>query len=109
MTRTEHLLACLAEECDEVGQRVMKALRFGLTEVQPGQDKTNAERIAEELTDLVAVLEMLHDAKALPPLGMMPERWRKHEKVEKYLRYSASLGRLTAEDLTSGRSSGSGI
>lgn len=31
MTRSEHLLAILAEECDEVGQRAMKALRFTLS------------------------------------------------------------------------------
>lgn len=47
MKRHEHLLSILAEECCEVGQRVSKALRFGLDEVQPGQDLSNAERIKQ--------------------------------------------------------------
>ena len=55
MNTIEHLLTCLAEECDEVGQRVMKALRFGLDEIQPGQDFTNAERIVLELHDLASM------------------------------------------------------
>lgn len=55
MNRTEYLLCCLAEECTEVGQRVSKALRFGLREVQPMQPLNNAERIREEMRDLLAV------------------------------------------------------
>jgi hypothetical protein len=35
INETDHLLACLAEECAEVSQRVMKALRFGINEIQP--------------------------------------------------------------------------
>lgn len=53
------LLTILAEECCEVGQRVSKALRFGIDEIQPGQDLTNAERIMQEVGDLLAVLGML--------------------------------------------------
>lgn len=59
MDRREHLLTCLAEECTEVGQRVAKALRFGLAEVQAGQTLTNRQRIAEEYRDLVAVANIL--------------------------------------------------
>jgi NTP pyrophosphatase (non-canonical NTP hydrolase) len=77
------LLTILAEECCEVGQRVSKALRFGLMEIQPGQPLSNAERIAEELGDLLATAEELNDvidwrivdkAKAL-----------KREKLARYL------------------------
>ena len=45
LTRQEYLLICLGEECDEVGQRVTKALRFGLSEVQHGQPLNNGDRI----------------------------------------------------------------
>ncbi len=55
------LLTILAEECCEVGQRVSKALRFGLMEVQPGQPLSNAERISEELGDLLATAEEMND------------------------------------------------
>lgn len=59
MNRKEHLLTILAEECAEVAQRATKALRFGLEEVQPGQDLTNEKRIRLEMEDLLGVYEML--------------------------------------------------
>ncbi len=61
MTRQEHLLVILMEECAEVAQRASKALRFGLTEIQPGQALTNAQRIEYELGDLYTIHEMLKD------------------------------------------------
>ncbi len=97
MTRTEHLLTILAEECSEVAQRVSKALRFGLDEIQPGQPHTNAERINAEMIDLMATLEMLNDEGALPKLcsGLFPylqQTAAKKKKVEKYLAFSAGRG-----------------
>lgn len=94
MNRQEHLLSCLAEECTEVGQRVSKALRFGLAEVQPGQSLTNAERIMEEFTDLVSVVEMLI-AEGVLQDRLSPERVEaKQTKIEKFLAYAASVGAL---------------
>lgn len=94
MTRTEHLLVILMEECAEVAQRASKALRFGLGEVQPDQAETNAERLALEVDDLGAVAKMLRDAEALRD-GDPFARQFKREKVEKFLRYSAECGTLT--------------
>lgn len=61
MNLQEHLLTCMAEECVETAQRITKALRFGLEEIQPGQPLTNLQRINVELTDLMAVASMLND------------------------------------------------
>jgi hypothetical protein len=66
MTETQHLLLCLGEECAEVAQRVSKALRFGLQEVQDGQELTNADRIAFELDDLRAVARILQERRLIP-------------------------------------------
>ena len=93
MTRTEHLLTILSEECAEVSQRVSKALRFGLGEVQAGQDKTNAERITDEMDDLVSVFRMLVGAGAVPA-NSQPAMLAKVERVERYLQKSAALGTL---------------
>lgn len=98
MNRTDHLLVILAEEANEVAHRVAKALRFGLQEVQEGQAKTNAERIVDELTDMLAVMEMLaaEGPHILDPTGPMTDERiaRKKERVEEYLLLSERLGRL---------------
>lgn len=97
MTRQEHLLTILSEECSEVAQRVSKALRFSLNEIQPGQNLTNAERIKEEFFDLVAVMQMLHDEGAMTDWS--DERITFHTQakriqVEKYLVLSKEKGTL---------------
>lgn len=97
MTRIEHLLTILAEECTEIGQRASKALRFTPSEVQAGQNLSNADRIMYEFRDLQAVMEMLEDE------GVLPSIWQrdvaaidaKKTKVEKFLIYSAEVGTLT--------------
>ncbi len=95
MNHTEHLLSCLAEECTVVGQRVSKALRFGLSEVQPGQPLTNAERIAGELIDLLAVVGMLEDQGVLDVPRDPVAITRKKEKVLKFMAYAEQCGSLT--------------
>lgn len=91
MTEEEHLLCCLAEECAEVAQRVSKALRFGLDEIQPGQPLNNAERIVGEFVDLLAVMDELTERQILDA-GDMNTRMAAHEakraKVRRYLEYS---------------------
>jgi NTP pyrophosphatase (non-canonical NTP hydrolase) len=101
MTEQELLLTCLAEECMEVAQRVTKALRFGLEEVQPGQPHNNAERITGELNDLFAVAMML-EGKGLPRFGRVEALDAKKAKVRKYLDYSLGIapnpGSLSGKD-----------
>lgn len=95
MTRTEHLLTILAEECVEVAQRVSKALRFGLEEVQPGQPFTNAERIMQEVNDLKAAVQMLQKDGSLPKptaADTAMATFNKALKVEKFLKFSAGRG-----------------
>lgn len=95
MNRREHLLACLAEECDEVGQRVMKALRFGLRERQKGQPLTNADRIAEELRDLLSVA-VIAEREGILPIWQPTERdvQAKLERIERYMEVSRREGAL---------------
>jgi hypothetical protein len=69
MSVPHYTLICLMEECAEIAElcsraavRVAKALRFGLSEVQPGQLEDNATRITHELADLLALAERLEQA-----------------------------------------------
>lgn len=88
MTRTEHLLTILAEECAEVAQRASKAARFGMSEVQPGQGDDNKRRLEKELADLLGVAELLE-------LGLdTSEIVAKKKKVKKYMDYARKMGTL---------------
>jgi hypothetical protein len=102
MTRTEHLLFILSEECNEVAHRASKAARFGLDEKQPDQWLTNAERIVAEYSDLVASIEMLvSDGLIEIDQEMMRERIKnKKAAVEKFPLYSAQCGTLTPTEST---------
>lgn len=52
-------MTLIQEECAEVSQRASKALRFGLFEVQPGQELNNWERLRQEFIDLWTAMSLL--------------------------------------------------
>lgn len=98
MTENEYLLSYLSQEAVEVAHRVSKALFFGLDEKQPGQDKTNEERLREELCDLygvVAVLEERGILKKMQGVDVLNAVKAKREKMAHFMGYSRDLGRLT--------------
>jgi len=97
MNNVEHLLTILSEECSEISKecsdvsvRVSKALRFGLDEIQPGQLLSNAERIALELADLLAVAEVLEDAGVITRVQVD----RKKAKLKHFMDYAVEVGAL---------------
>lgn len=96
MNRREYLLTCLSEECAEVGQRVSKALRFGMSEIQPGQGLSNDDRICEELRDLLAVATILQWEGHLGRIHPVHEETcAKLRKIEKFMSISVREGTLT--------------
>lgn len=98
MNRKEHLITILGEECVETSQRASKALRFGTDEVQPGQDKTNVERVVHEFNDIVAMMEMLQKEGIVSEIFDRTAIANKKEQVEKFLKYSSDLGTLQEGD-----------
>lgn len=95
MTTTEYLLILLNEEGLEVGQRVTKALRFGLKEIQPEQSLTNRERLIEELIDFMAIVELLEPELKINWNEVNKKVVIKKNKVRKYLEYSKQLGTIS--------------
>lgn len=89
MNKIEYLLTVVSEECAEVAQRASKAIRFGMTEIQPGQPEDNKRRIERELGDLMATAELLglhvHDE----------DKAAKIEKLKGYMDYSRRIGTLS--------------
>lgn len=99
MNETEHLLQILSEECAEVAVRVSKANRFGLSEVEPGQEFTNAERIMHEYIDLFATIEMCWQRGIVPQLSpdeRFQRKQAKRAKVGKFMAYAVECGTLEA-------------
>jgi len=103
MTVHQYFLLKLAEECAEVSQRALKQMQFGKEESQaqgPSTTKieaTNAQRLRQEVNDLLAVLDCLVDIGELPEIsewGLIQEKGKKKEKLLKYLNYSRSLGKV---------------
>lgn len=95
MTRLEHLLTILTEECNETGQRVSKAIRFGMQEVQEGQLLTNAERVIYEFNDIVAVMELLLNDGDIKLLFDREAIVAKKQKIVKYMEYAKKCGTIT--------------
>lgn len=103
MNRQEHLMVIAMEECAEVSQRISKALRFGMSQVQKAMDDspeknplqlTNRDRIIEEYRDLRAVLGMMDiDAWDNSKQARAAES-AKVAKVERYLKLSQTQGTL---------------
>lgn len=98
-TETEHLLGILAEECNEVAVRVSKAIRFGLSEIQPKQHLTNAERMRDEMIDVLTMWDMLVERGAVREIDPQSKEYieksgRKIEAVQRFMQFSESLGTL---------------
>ncbi len=92
MTKLQFLLTKLAEECCEVSQMALKTQQFGVAEKLPGQDKTNKQRLHEELNDLNGIIYMLNEEFGFDYKPDGVAIYYKKLKVEKYLGYSIKLG-----------------
>ena len=79
------LLTILAEECAEVMVRASKALRFGVSEVQPGQVLTNAQRIADEVGDILGVVEALQERGLCDQSVIDAAKARKRRKLAQFM------------------------
>lgn len=79
------LLTILIEECAEVQQRATKLLRFGCAEVQPGQEKTNSERLANEIGDLVHMTTLLDQVGLIPNHAVQAGMRSKQKQLAKFM------------------------
>lgn len=93
MNRKEHLLTILTEECVEVAHEATKALRFGLNDKWK-DNPTNAEKLTQEMGDLMAIFNMLVTEGHVKPISIDVVE-AKYAKVEKFLEYSKQAGTLT--------------
>jgi len=93
MNELEYVLTCVSEEAVEVSQRCAKALRFGISETQPGQPLTNEDRLWGEVADLQGALEMLIELRGGGNITREQVDAKK-VRIEEFSRYSSDLGCL---------------
>lgn len=79
----------LIEECAEVQQRATKLLRFGPTEVQPGQPHDNAWRLGLEIGDLLQVIALAL-SNLVPEQAIEEGRASKRRQLAKYMQTDPS-------------------
>jgi hypothetical protein len=100
LTKQEHLLVKLNEECVEISKEVSKGLLFGISDRFPVVTISPSvkEKLIGELNDLMGVVHMLVEE------GVLPENWQdrdkqlaKRVKVLKYMKYARERGRLEPE------------
>jgi hypothetical protein len=87
--REREILTILIEEAAEVQQRATKMLRFGISEVQPGQPFTNRERLGDEVGDFSAILEMAYREGVVSQDRVVIASQRKHEKLRAFMQTDA--------------------
>lgn len=87
MTKEEHILVLIMEECAEVSHRASKALRFGLDEIQKDQEWTNKQRLLQEFNDLMGIMKMF-SGNTLSDIINYSQIDEKIAKVERWMKYS---------------------
>ncbi len=94
MTREEYLLTCMGEECNEIAQRISKALRFGMQEQYRG--KTNEQYILDEFHDLLGVVKMLDDENIIKFAKNFDKAKveARIAKVNEYFKYAKTCGTI---------------
>ncbi len=113
MNKLEHLLTILGEESSELHQDICKALRFGMNDSPPSGGLDNTQLMFKEFNDILALAEMINEYMVEKPWDKDDRStWvtysvkgilyrddkliaEKKAKVEKWLLYSESKGRLT--------------
>jgi len=92
MDKLEHIVTCISEECAEISQIASKSLRFGLNDTY--EEKSNIERLNEEINDPIAVIELLSEECDVVIKVNDRHIEEKKAKVLRYMRYPRERGTL---------------
>lgn len=80
-------LHLLSEECKEVGMVCSKAMRFGLTDIDPDEENAKPKYLwlEQELGDIAALVDiLLHNNIGITVEGIQAAKQRKLAKLSKY-------------------------
>lgn len=84
-SQTREIMLILNEECAEIIVEICKCKRFGLHSKNLDEKLTHIEKLAKELGDMLAMVDLLLDQKLFTRDQL--DQY-KQEKIEKLKRYS---------------------
>lgn len=93
MDEEQLFLLKLSEECSEISKLCSKAIQFGLNSIDPVTNKSNIQLLHDELNDFNGALKYLNDNFDLNYLPDELAIKAKIEKIHKYKRISAFIGK----------------
>ena len=82
--QTREVLLIAQEECAEVTQAISKCFRFGLDNYKPGKPKTNREHLAEEIGDLLCMVELMITNDIVSEDDVNNAKQQKFTKLQKW-------------------------
>lgn len=82
--QTDEIMTIMQEECGEVIVSVSKCKRFGLHDLVPNTKESNIQRLAKEIGDLYAMVELLVDQKLFTMDDINNYKISKFEKLKKW-------------------------
>ena len=80
----DEVLDILQEECAEVIQAVSKIRRFGMDNLKPGKPKTNREHLAEEIGDVMAMIDILCSMGVVDPVNLQAAKVAKFQRLKQW-------------------------
>ena len=83
-TKYKELFCILQEECAEVTQAVSKIFRFGIDNQVPDSNKTNRERLEDEIGDLQCMINLLSEFGIVNETNIKLAQDRKRKKLHEW-------------------------
>ena len=82
--QVKEIMCILQEECAEVTQAVSKCFRFGIDNAKHGVGHTNGEHLAEELGDLLCMIELAQNSGIVDSAAVEQAKQAKYKKLQKW-------------------------
>lgn len=82
--QTDEIMTIMTEECGEVIVAISKCKRFGLHDLIPNTKESNSQRLAKEIGDLFAMVDLLVDQKLFTMNDIESHKATKFEKLKKW-------------------------
>lgn len=85
ISNKEHeIMSILQEESAEIIQAVSKIFRFGYNSKHPDKDQTNREHLAEEIGDILAMIELLIKNEIVDWQAVESAKNKKFKKLQQW-------------------------